>query len=88
MNFHDVFTRELAQDIAPPPRLIKDQDRDKHRRWQRRLLITEEDERSMAEWRRRHPEDVTAENAFWAERMARRREERDDWRWRKALAIS
>ncbi|KAE8803783.1 Glutamyl-tRNA(Gln) amidotransferase subunit A [Hordeum vulgare] len=42
----------------------------------------------MAEWRRRHPENVAAANAFWAEWTASRREERDDRRRRKALAIS
>ncbi|XP_020191729.1 uncharacterized protein [Aegilops tauschii subsp. strangulata] len=76
LNFHDVFTREQAQSVAPPPRLITDQDRAEHRRRQRRLLIAEEDERAMAEWRHRHPEDVAAKHAFWAERMAKRRAER------------
>nr|XP_020171090.1 uncharacterized protein LOC109756651 [Aegilops tauschii subsp. strangulata] len=46
------------------------------------------DERAMAEWRRRHPEDVWAENASWAERTAKRRAERLERRRRKALAIS
>ncbi|XP_020173427.1 ethylene-responsive transcription factor ERF071-like [Aegilops tauschii subsp. strangulata] len=58
MNFREVFTREEAQRIAPPPRLITDMDRADHARRQRLLLIAEEDERAMAEWRRRHPEDV------------------------------
>ncbi|KAE8781424.1 Protein TRANSPARENT TESTA 12 [Hordeum vulgare] len=87
MNFHDVYTRKQAQAVAPPPRLVTNQDHVDRRR-QRRLLIAEEDERSMAEWRRRHPEDVAAENAFWAERTTRRRAERDDTRRCKALAIS
>ena len=42
----------------------------------------------MAEWCRRHLEDVANERAFWAERTARRRAERVDGRRRKALAIS
>ena len=45
----------------------------------------------MAEWRRRHPEDVTYEQAYWARRREdtqRRRDERLDRRRRKALAIS
>ncbi|KAM3254717.1 hypothetical protein ACQJBY_048285 [Aegilops geniculata] len=88
MNFHGVYTREQVQAVAPPPRLITDQDREEHHRRQCRLLIIEEDELAMAEWRRRHPEDVTYENAFWAERTARRRAERGDRRRRKALAIS
>ncbi|KAI5019020.1 hypothetical protein ZWY2020_043908 [Hordeum vulgare] len=87
MNFQDVYTHEQAQDLAPPPRLITDQVHEEHRRRQRRLLVVEEDERVMTEWRRRHPEDVAAENAFWAERTARHRAERDDRRRRKALAI-
>ncbi|KAE8809686.1 Glutamyl-tRNA(Gln) amidotransferase subunit A [Hordeum vulgare] len=57
---------------------------------QRHLLFAKEDERAMAEWHRRHPEDVAAENIFWVERTARRREERDDrvntrhWPYRSA----
>nr|XP_040256585.1 ethylene-responsive transcription factor 12-like [Aegilops tauschii subsp. strangulata] len=87
MNFHDVYTREQAQAVAPPARLITDLYREEHRRWQRRLLIAEEDERAMAEWRRRHPEDVANEHAFWAERTARRRAKRANRRRRKVLAI-
>ncbi|XBI39174.1 hypothetical protein VPH35_124007 [Triticum aestivum] len=86
MNFRDVFTREQAQRIAPPPRLITDMDCVDHARRQRRLLIAEEDERAMAEWRRRHPEDVTDERAYWAEMTARRRVKQADRRRRKALA--
>ncbi|KAM3299961.1 hypothetical protein ACQJBY_041127 [Aegilops geniculata] len=88
MNFHDVYTREQAHAVAPPPRLITGLDREEHRRQQRRLLIDEEDERAMAEWRRRHPEDVANVHAFLAERTARRRAERADMCRRKALAIS
>ncbi|XP_020167407.1 uncharacterized protein [Aegilops tauschii subsp. strangulata] len=92
MNFQDVHTRQQAQDVAPPPRLIMDQDCAEHARRQRRLLVAEEDERAMAEWRRRHPEDVANEEAFWArhreEQTAKRRVERLDRRRRKALALS
>ncbi|XBI29460.1 hypothetical protein VPH35_053444 [Triticum aestivum] len=88
MNFRNVYTREQAQAVAPPPRLITDQDRADHLRWQRRLLVTEEDERAMAEWRRRHSENVANEGAYWAERTARRRAELADRHRRKALAIS
>ncbi|XP_073367687.1 uncharacterized protein [Aegilops tauschii subsp. strangulata] len=38
MNFRNVFTREQAQSVTPPPRLITDQDRAEHCR----LLIAEE----------------------------------------------
>ena len=44
----------------------------------------------MAEWRRRHPEDVAYEQSYWARRRKedtrRRREARLDRRRRKALA--
>ncbi|XP_037419271.1 ethylene-responsive transcription factor 13-like [Triticum dicoccoides] len=88
MNFDDIYTCQQAQRVAPPPRLITDQDREDHHRLQRHLLIVEEDEQAMAEWRRHHPEDIAAKNAFWAERTARHRAERADRRRRKALAIS
>ncbi|KAE8771358.1 Protein TRANSPARENT TESTA 12 [Hordeum vulgare] len=88
MNFHNVYTREQAQNLAPPPRLIIEKDRAEHRQQQRLLLVAEEDERRMAEWRRRHPEDVAAENAYWAERTARRHAEPHDRHVRKLLAVS
>ncbi|KAE8787193.1 Protein TRANSPARENT TESTA 12 [Hordeum vulgare] len=87
MNFHGVYTREQAQDLAPS-RLITEQDRQEHRRQQRRLLVAEEDERAMAEWRQHHPEDVAADIAYSAERTARRRAERHDRLRRKLLAVS
>ncbi|KAE8808893.1 Cyanohydrin beta-glucosyltransferase [Hordeum vulgare] len=80
MNFQDVYTRQQAHDLAPPPRLITDKVREEHRQRQRRLLVAEEDERAMAECRRCHPEDVAAENAFWKERTTRRHEKLDDRR--------
>ncbi|XP_048560348.1 ethylene-responsive transcription factor ERF010-like [Triticum urartu] len=88
MNFQDVHTRQQAHDVATPPRLITDQDRAEHTLRQRRLLIAKEDERGMAEWRRRHPEDVPNEQAYWAERTAKRCVDRLDRRRRKALALS
>ncbi|KAE8791198.1 Protein TRANSPARENT TESTA 12 [Hordeum vulgare] len=56
----------------------------------RRLLVAQEDERFMAEWRRRHPKDVAYEQDYWARRREedtrRRREKRLDKRRQKALA--
>ncbi|XBH97639.1 hypothetical protein VPH35_127288 [Triticum aestivum] len=88
MNFQDVYTLQQALDVAPPPRFIMAQDRAEHAERQRRLLIVEEDERVMAEWRRRHPEDVADEQAYWAEQTAKRRADRLDRRRRKALTLS
>ncbi|XBI03311.1 hypothetical protein VPH35_131744 [Triticum aestivum] len=90
MNFQDVYTLQQALDVAPPPRLNMAQDRVEHTERQRRLLVAQEDERVMAEWRRRHPEDVAYEQGYWAMRREedtqRRREARLDRHRRKALA--
>ncbi|XBI84562.1 hypothetical protein VPH35_092848 [Triticum aestivum] len=90
MNFQDVYTLQQALDVAPPPRLNTAQDRADHAERQRHLLVTQEDERVMAEWRQRHPEDVAYEQVYWARRreedMRRRREARLDRRRRKVLA--
>uniref|UniRef100_A0A8I6XV37 AP2/ERF domain-containing protein n=1 Tax=Hordeum vulgare subsp. vulgare TaxID=112509 RepID=A0A8I6XV37_HORVV len=82
MNFQDVHTLQQALDVAPSPRVNSAQDRAEHAERQRRLLVAQEDDRVMAEWRRRHLEDVAYEQDYWA----RRREERLDRRWQKALA--
>ncbi|KAE8803164.1 Protein TRANSPARENT TESTA 12 [Hordeum vulgare] len=71
MNFPDVRTLQQALDLAPPPRLNSAQDHAEHSALQRRLLVAQEDEWVMAEWRRRHPEDVAYEQEYWE----RRREE-------------
>uniref|UniRef100_A0A8I7B432 AP2/ERF domain-containing protein n=1 Tax=Hordeum vulgare subsp. vulgare TaxID=112509 RepID=A0A8I7B432_HORVV len=90
MNFQDVHTLQQALDVALPPRLNSAQDRAEHTARQRRLLVAQEDERVMAEWRWRHPEDVAYKQDYWARRREedtrRRREERLDRRRRKALA--
>uniref|UniRef100_A0A8I6XI23 Uncharacterized protein n=1 Tax=Hordeum vulgare subsp. vulgare TaxID=112509 RepID=A0A8I6XI23_HORVV len=90
MNFQDVHMLQQALDVALPPRLNSAQDRAEHTARQRRLLVAQEDKWVMAEWRRRHPEDVAYEQEYWAQRCEedtrRRREERLDRRWRKALA--
>ena len=90
MNFQDVHTLQQALDVAPPPRLNSAQDRAEHTARQRRLLVAQEDERVMAKWSRRHPEDVAYEHGYWARRREedtrRRREERLDRRRQKALA--
>ena len=90
MNFQDVYTLEQALNLAPLPCLNTAEDRAEHAERQRRLLVAQEDERVMADWRQRHPEDVAYEQAYWARRREedtrRRREEWLDMRRRKALA--
>ena len=72
MNFRDVFTRQQAQDVAPPPRVVTEEDNRRNRAIQRRLAIAEADERAMALWAECFPEDVAAERNFYAQRKAER----------------
>ncbi|CAM0910277.1 unnamed protein product [Alopecurus aequalis] len=85
MKFYDVWTRQQAQDLAPPPRLITEEDRQRPREIEHRLLVDEHDERSMVEWCARFLEDVTAERAFWEQRRAERVARHQDKRRRKAI---
>ncbi|CAM0879972.1 unnamed protein product [Alopecurus aequalis] len=71
MNFRDVWTWQQAQDLAPPPHVVTEEDNLRNRLIQRRLAIVEQDERAMALWAERFPEDVAAERAFYAQRRAR-----------------
>ncbi|XP_020178820.1 uncharacterized protein [Aegilops tauschii subsp. strangulata] len=71
INFADVATRERAQELAPFPRLLTDEDRRKHPRRERRLRLAEMDEQAMALWSHRFPQD-TNEEQFFAERRAER----------------
>ena len=70
MNFRDVWTRQQAQDLALPPRVVTEEDNRRNRLIQHRLAIAEQDERAMALWAERFPEDVAAERAFYAQRRA------------------
>ncbi|KAE8815677.1 Ethylene-responsive transcription factor CRF1 [Hordeum vulgare] len=52
MNFPEVMTLEWAQNLAPRPRVVTEEDRRRNRRRERHLSIAEMDEHAMAEWRR------------------------------------
>nr|XP_051196799.1 ethylene-responsive transcription factor ERF055-like [Lolium perenne] len=68
MNFHDVWTREQAEMLAPsPPAITREQQR-RQRELEQRLLIAERDKALRLEWARRFPEDVTATEAFYAQK--------------------
>ncbi|XP_020168560.1 ethylene-responsive transcription factor ERF071-like [Aegilops tauschii subsp. strangulata] len=69
MNFADVATRERAQELAPFPRLVTDEDRRKNRRRERHLSLAEMDEEAMALWSHRFPQDIINEEL--APRVAR-----------------
>ncbi|KAK1685998.1 hypothetical protein QYE76_046846 [Lolium multiflorum] len=47
MNFPDVESLEEAEFLAPPPCLVDDEDRRRHRQVQRRIAIAERDEKLM-----------------------------------------
>ncbi|XP_020189287.1 uncharacterized protein [Aegilops tauschii subsp. strangulata] len=80
MNFPNVATREQAQELAPPPRLVMDEYRHDNRRREHRLGIAEMDEEAMAVWRQRFPKDVINELEFYTQRKAERRAERAAYR--------
>jgi hypothetical protein len=77
INFPDVESLEEAEFLAPPPCLVTDEDRRRHRQVQRRIAIAERDEQLMRQWRARSPD------AFFANLRAQRRSNR---RHRRAVA--
>jgi hypothetical protein len=66
MNFDDVWTRQQAEALAPPPPAITREQR--QRELELWLLIAERDERLRLEWARQFPEDVAAMEAFYNEK--------------------
>ena len=70
MNFHDVRTRQQAEDLAPPPRLITEEERRRRVETERRLLVAERDERLRQEWCWRFPQDLEAQRRHDAEQAA------------------
>ena len=83
MNFPNMPTRERAQELAPLPRLIIDEDRRDNRRREHRLDIAEMDDVAMALWRQCFPQDIIKGREFYEQRRAerdKRRSERDAYR--------
>ena len=72
MNFPNVPTRERAQELAPLPRLITDEDRRNNRGRVPYLGIAEMDEEDMALWRQHFPQDIINEREFYEQRRAER----------------
>uniref|UniRef100_A0A8I6XPF3 Uncharacterized protein n=1 Tax=Hordeum vulgare subsp. vulgare TaxID=112509 RepID=A0A8I6XPF3_HORVV len=91
MNFPKVMMMEWAQNVAPRPRVVTDEDRRRNRSRERALSIAEMDEHTMAEWRRQFPQDVLDERQFFAQMRAERRAEQaayhEDRRTRKQAAL-
>ena len=59
LTFPNVPTREQAQELAPLPRLITDEDHRDNRRREHRLGIAEMDEEAMALWRQHFRQDIS-----------------------------
>ncbi|XP_044968889.1 ethylene-responsive transcription factor 3-like [Hordeum vulgare subsp. vulgare] len=76
MNFPEVMTMELAENLAPHPRVVTDEDRRRNRRRERRLIIAEMDEHAMEAWRRQFPEGVLDKRQFFEQRREERAEKR------------
>ncbi|CAM0909840.1 unnamed protein product [Alopecurus aequalis] len=81
----DVRTCKQAQELAPPPRLVTDEERLRQREQWERLLIAERDDHVMRRWAEQFPEDVAAERAFWDAQRATRVAARAEKRARKAV---
>jgi hypothetical protein len=83
LNFPDVVFLTEAELLAPPLRLVADEDRRRHRHSQRRFLIAKRDERVMQQWCESFPSDVRDEDEFYA---MKRKERRADRRHRPEFA--
>ncbi|XP_051221617.1 uncharacterized protein [Lolium perenne] len=70
MNFHDVCTREQAEQLVPPSPVITREQQRCQRELEQRLLIAESDDHLRLEWVRQFPEDVAATEAFYAQKEA------------------
>ncbi|KAI4986855.1 hypothetical protein ZWY2020_019485 [Hordeum vulgare] len=87
MNFLELMTREWAQRLAPPRRVVTEEDHRQNRRRERHLGIAEMDEHVMTAWRQQFPHDVLEARAFFAQRRAERAVYREDSRTRKQAAL-
>jgi hypothetical protein len=65
-----------AEFLMPPPRLITDEGRRRHRHTQRRLIIAKRNERLMQQWRESFLGDVWDEEEFYAMKREERRADR------------
>jgi hypothetical protein len=52
MNFHEGWTRQQAEALAPPPSAVTREQRQHQRELEQRLLIAERDKRHRLEWAR------------------------------------
>jgi hypothetical protein len=67
MNFSNVWTRQQAEALAPPPTIMREA-RQQQRELEQSLVVAERDKRMRLEWARRFQEDVAVEVAFYTEK--------------------
>jgi hypothetical protein len=79
----DVWTRQQAEHLAPPPAVTQEA-RQRQRKLEQRLLVAERDERMCLEWARHFPKDVAAEVAFFAEKAEMKAAKKKDRGARRA----
>jgi hypothetical protein len=84
MNFSDVWMRQQAEDLAPPPQAVTQEARQWQRELERHLLITERDKGMHLEWARCFPEDMAAEVSFYAEKEEQKATTKRDREARRA----
>jgi hypothetical protein len=65
LNFPDVQSLVEVEFLAPPMRLITDEDHRRHCQAQRRLIIAERDEHLMEQWRESFSGDILTEREFY-----------------------
>jgi hypothetical protein len=76
LNFPEVESLEVAELLAPPPRLLDNDDRHCHHKVQRRLAIVERNEQLMDKRRASFLNDGIAEEVLFNELKRQRRRDR------------
>ncbi|XP_051211683.1 uncharacterized protein [Lolium perenne] len=80
MNFHGVTSAAQVEMLAPPPRLVTDEERQRHRhRW---LAI------AMTVWHENFLQDVYGENKFFTQQQVERNTAKTANRARKAFILA
>ncbi|KAE8781036.1 Ethylene-responsive transcription factor CRF1 [Hordeum vulgare] len=87
MNFPKVMARQRAQRLAPPPRVITEEDRRENWRRECHLSIAEMDEHAMTAWRQQFLQDALDERAFFIQRRAEQVAYREDRCIRKQAVL-
>jgi hypothetical protein len=83
LNLKDCKSLVEAEFLAGYDGLVIAEQRCRRKQLQRRLAIAQADERAMEAWVAAFPQDVIDERAFYAQKKAERRVEKEDIHTRK-----